>query len=154
MARPIGTLGVIDTLTIGGRVLTDLTTLIVLAASYTSNSKATFRQAFPSAGSAGYAVTSAKTYTVAGIKFNANAATSLALLYADNDVGFDSATAFTNPVYQASGNTTATNIFTPSASSNSTQIEICPMFRVPAGKYLAISGGAVVASALSYGYET
>lgn len=157
MAKPIGTLGTIDTLQIGGRIFTDLTNLIVLFSSVNSGTHATFLKTYPTQGTSGYSVTGGKTLTVQAIQlFSQTAVNAFNLLYNDIDVGFDSSTSFTNPVYFTSGsssqNASIPNIFSASVTQNQFYY---PFWRTPAGKFPSISwSSSNNQSAFGYGYET
>ncbi len=155
MAKPIGTLGTIETLTIGGYVFTNIAGLIVLASKGTTNGNCTLRKMNPP-GSAGYAVTSGKTLTIYAISMLSNAAMTNSLLYADNDVGLDTATSFTNPVYFGSGSATAVTMFVVPTSQTGINgpMQFAPVFSVPATKYPAIvTNTGNTNSVTAYGYE-
>lgn len=142
--------GVIPSLTVGGRVFTDLSNLIVLYGIAQSASHTTLRKP---GGSAGYQVTSGKTLTIYAVEcFTVTAAAGAAfqLIYADNDVGVGSATAFTNPVYFAGDPNNA--FFYNSATGASLQRAI--WYPVPATKYVGMaSGSSNDQNCFFYGYE-
>ncbi len=106
MAKPIGTLGTVDSLTVAGRVFSDMANLISLYTYTESNTKGTFRK---SNGSAGYPVTTAKTLTLGAMRVIINAASSavypIQLAQSDNDLGLDSSSSLTNPLYYAGAST-------------------------------------------------
>lgn len=153
MAKPIGTLGNIDTITVGGRIFTDLSTIIIVTAplDQSTGAKATFR--LPG-GTAGYPVTAAKTYTVHAISLNANTAISgYQFLYSDNDVGLNTATAHTNPIYENGGSITVASVGTPANTFQG----IATKFAIPAGKYpgsIVVGAGSAGGHAQAWGYET
>lgn len=133
--RQIGTLGTIDTLTIDGRVFTDLTTMIRLNAMIASNTKATFRK---SNATSGYAVTALKTMTVMAVRVLSDNAANEAdrMLYADNDLGNSSSGSFTNEV-DVAGQTSMFISGTPTAATAPSRWDYGDVdFPVPAGKYL------------------
>lgn len=154
MARPIGTLGVIPTLTIAGRVFTDLTTLIITGGVVVTPGNRTSLR-LPN-GSAGYPVTALKTLNIVAIEVqnssaagNADAVTQFG--YGDNDVGVDSATAITNPVYY--GGSATNSIMAPAAAQSTQQFIL--NFNVPAGKYVFFQNNASAnVSIRIFGYET
>lgn len=153
MARAIGTLGTIDSITVGGRVLTDLTNLITLIASVDgANNHCTFRK--PN-GTSGYQVPGGKVFTVLGIRMEiGNAADAFDMGYSDNDAGFATTTAFTNPVFFADAG--AINQHAPAQ----TVLPIFEMnygigFQVLAAKYLFFASGATMSNyVIAYGYES
>lgn len=72
MARPIGTLGNIPTITVGGRVFTDLTSLKFLAAYITTGSTDIYSSLRLTGTSTGYAAVN--TLTIYAVQANFNAA--------------------------------------------------------------------------------
>lgn len=160
MATPIGTLGNIPNLVVGGRVFTDLTNLIVLAAYVTTASnRATFRKINTSAG---YAVTAGKTLTIYAAKATAasslsttSAVTTATFAYSDNDVGLDTATAFTNPVYEI-GDVNFHTINAYPAAGNMNINEVGGLnFQVLQNKFPGfVNAGAGQLYIYVYGYET
>lgn len=154
MAKPIGTLGTIPTLEIGGRVFTDLTTLIRLSGFTNTNDNCTLRK---SNGSAGYQVTGGTTLTIKAVKQTtrsalAGARLSILLAQSDNDAGVDSATALTNPVYEIGSGT-----YFPYVASDtlSPYWECDSDFSIAATKYVSAvrqAAGAVNIFTV-YGYE-
>jgi hypothetical protein len=149
----------VPSLTIGGRVFTDLTNLKILqgVANGTTNVRCSLREA---GASAGYQVPVGKTFKVLAVVFQVGASAagtsnSVAFAYSDNDVGVAASTAFTNPVY-IGGNLDNGAYMPLTALSNLTKTEFSVNFDIPAGKYLgiqALSTGAVVVRATVYGYE-
>lgn len=105
MAKAIGTLGNVDSVTIGGFTFVDITNLkMMVASTATTGNVCTFRQG----GSTGYQVTTGKTLTLKAYKAEASSVTAAAgslffLFYADNDVGMDTTTARTNQVNYMNG---------------------------------------------------
>ena len=128
----------VPSITVGGRVFTDLQNLIILKAYVTAaGQKATFR--LPS-GSAGYPVTAGKTLKVLALRaFASNTGSnSFIISQTDNDTGWASSTAATNPVYEA-GSADVTGVV--QAGVISTANEFLSNFSVAAAKYLSVSGG-------------
>ncbi len=152
MAKPIGTLGTIDTLTVGGQVFTDLTTIIGLVAFSNTNTNGSFRVPFAAAARV---VTSAKTFTVNAVKVWTNSTAQLTqfkLAYSDNDVGMDTATALTNGVYYMTTSVGATMGAQLGLAPNNPAEFGFMMAAVPAGKYIT----AVFTNqghAMLWGYE-
>jgi hypothetical protein len=145
----------VPTLTIGGRVFTDLTNLIRL--NFQTGAANNFCTMRLSNGTSGYQVPVGKTLRIAAIEWSISAAASafVDLHYSDNDLGFASATARTNPVLN-SGVTDATaagvqGITTAAAGSYYTKQ--CD-FTVPAQKYPGIQDGNNTSglSGTAYGY--
>lgn len=154
MATPIGTLGTIPTLTVGGRVFTDLTTLIILAGYQGSNARTTLR--VPGASS-GYPVTTGKTLTVHAARFSCSNTPGTQgyitqLVQSDNDLGYDSNTSYTNPKYY----TAIANILFNGINNlpPPDKYEIAGLgFTVAATKYLSATLTAST-TVWAYGYET
>lgn len=159
MATPIGTLGTIPSLQIGGRVYTDLTSLIILGADATAGRWGTMRLC---SGTAGYQVTTGKTLTISSVAANSPAGGGSSvygtILYGNTDVGFQSASAPTSPVYMFGSSTVFPILGAFAASgasvSNYKDTAININFAVPATKYPALenSGGAEIFM-IAYGYE-
>ncbi len=147
----MATVATIESLTVGGRVFTDLNNLIVLygrAGSGGGGPNATFRL---SSASSGYAVPASKVLTIMAYKIiNLFSSTQVTgLNYADNDVGFISAAAFTSPVYYAGASNF--DLGTPSSGSF---LDGDLNFEVPASKYIGYSNNISTAgiSFFIYGY--
>lgn len=143
---------VIPSLYIGGRTISDLSNLIILYGSFSgaANGNTTLRK---QDGSAGYAVTSGKSFVVVAIEIDlivVAASTACTFGYADNDVGVEVNTAFTNAVYTARS---ASMFRIPTTTAGSYQR--APNFSAPAGKYLFVTNqaGACVGSLRVFGYE-
>lgn len=151
MATPIGTLGTIPTLTVGGRVFTDLSTLITVVGSIVQATGTNSTCRAPVA-TAGYQVTTGKTYTIWAASYVSHVVGVFQLLYTDNDTGTPGATAFTNPKYYNSDS--ANPIFITAASVSTVSREV--FFAVPALKYVSLltGTGSMVGSCWFYGYET
>jgi len=129
----------VASLTIGGRVFTDLKNLIVLHTGLaTTNTYSTAR--LPN-GTSGYQVPASKTLRILAVKCSivktVDSGTNIGLGYSDNDAGIDVAVGLlTNPVHcggaitvpvLASGKETAYSVANVEAPLN---------FTVPTGKYL------------------
>lgn len=162
MAKPIGTLGTIDTLTVAGCVFTDLANIIVLAGILTTTANiGTLRKSNGTAAAAsGYQVTTGKTYLVRATKiFNtaAEAAGSgIEIAYGDNDCGMDGTTPITNPHYWGwnvhSGVSPLTSVATSGANISK---EFPVFFPVPALKYCSITSASFSNCGVStFGYES
>lgn len=141
----------IPTLTVGGRVFTDLTNLIVLKASISAAGRySTFRRLN---GTAGYQVTAGKTLTIVALRgFNRGAAVeSVNLQYGNTDSGVESAVDQTGVVYESGA--AMYNSLAFSATSGSSA-EAPSGFTVPATKYPGVIGttGSTV-SVYAYCYE-
>lgn len=155
MARPIGTLGVIDTITIGGRLFTDITTLITLTGSGTTG-YTTLR--LPS-GTAGYPVTAAKTFKVHATRCYGESAvgsaSNISLGYGDNDVGYVGA-APTTPIYLGGGTVGQFSIIFSAVSATQGALELAftNPFAAPAAKYLFVNISGNQGNAMIFGYET
>lgn len=151
------------TLQIDGRVYTDLTNLLEFNAHIdTGNNNCSARA---SNASAGYAVTALKSLTVTSIRLNwlvafANAGLDTVTIgYSDNDVGYGTNTAPTNPVYifgknNQTGGLTTTGLLSL-ASPPDLKREISFKFVIPAGKYILIqaSSGVATVNMQLFGYE-
>lgn len=134
----------VSSLIVGGRVFTEVDQLINLVGyqSGATNIRATFRK---TNGSAGYEVPVGKSFRVMAWEYNnqdQNVADGLALCYTDNDVGINTSTAFTNPVWLG-GDASAAAVSTrgvqkPALQNQSGAIE----FLVPAGKFISMQGAA------------
>lgn len=158
MAKPIGTLGVIQTLTIDGYVFTDVSSnLITLHGWSNSNQRCTYRKA---GGSSGYQVTSGKTYTINACKLQPDQSASatqsacgFVLAQVDADIGIDSGTAFTNAVY-LTGAATAFHIIANTVTGSQVVPQGGLSFGIAATKYvghLSIATNGTIGA--TWGYE-
>jgi hypothetical protein len=155
--RPIGTEGNIPTLTVGGVTFTDLDNLIVVQGQASSNSNSTCR--LPNSTSGYQAV---NTFRVRAAKMRCGNSTAgqyanISPLYSDNDVGLNSATAFTSAVsYAGSGN----NFFTAGSDGVSADhtrtLEHALFFNVLTTKYFgfAKSGLTNDTGVQAFGYDS
>lgn len=151
MAKPIGTLGTVETLQIGGRVFTDLTNLIKIGGYVSSTTKTTLRK---SGSSSGYQVTALKTLTLAAITMTltgaAGSSPSGQIGYADNDVGLNQSTSLTNPNYIF-----ADSVANWVSNEQNTQPQVLHIdFPVPASKYVFVLGNGTTLLYFAFGYET
>jgi hypothetical protein len=141
--------GNIVSLTVGGRVFTDLTNLKILVGFVNSTNNTTPRA--PSA-SAGYQVTAGKTLDILAAScniFSAGTAT-FQMGYADNDVGIGTATAKTNGVYMTGDSTNGSFANNSVVGVQQSAIK----FSVPATKYPFIESNAAGGGICTlYGYE-
>lgn len=149
MAKPIGTLGTVDTLTVAGRVYTDLTTIIGLTA-ICSGAVGT---SSPRAHNAttGYAPSGANRFIITSVEAVVGAAGAINIGYANNDCGFNSNTSPTAPVYWKSGDTN--NVGSVMGPNQIVKFDV-NNFEIPNGKFALFFGdGVTVASVIIYGYE-
>lgn len=160
MSQPIGNLGTIPLITIGGAVFTDLTNLIVATAHIVTAARyTTYRKVDASAG---YQVTAAKTWRIDAFMLNnpvPGGTANSQLLYGDTDVGLDSASAPTTPKYSGndSGFITVKSSWGTSGSTMTSPIvpiSCNPLFKVPAAKYAAFKSDGGVTGSTVFGYET
>lgn len=150
---------VIPTLTIGGRVFTDLENLKLLSAYCDCSAGTRYSTLRLHSASAGYQVPVGKVFkvfAVAVVPLLGVAASRYAYpAYGDNDVGFTSAAAPTNAVYPYGSQ--AASVILPSNSSPTAanpRLEMAIRQDVPAGKYLAVLGTAGLEfTAYVFGYE-
>lgn len=155
MAKQIGSLGTVDQVTIGPRTFTDLTNLIpVYGFTEGTNTNSTFRKA----NTASSYAPSAVTYVIKAVQImnmDGSQNTFISLGYCDNDLGQDSATAPTNPVYWFTNSTTVCNIGPTTTNTPSLVNQIPINFTVPAGKFPFYkgAGGAQVERVILFGYE-
>lgn len=134
MATPIGTLGTIPTLTVGGVVFTDMTNLITVLGNAASTYYTTLRK--PTASS-GYQVPGGQTFSIYALRaVGQSLGGNYSLGYADDDVGI-LGTAPTNPVYVGGD---AQNYVVPAQSTLEILEVALPTFNVPAAKYTFIKG--------------
>ena len=154
MAKAIGTLGNVDSLTIGGVTFTDLTNLIVLTGAVGAiNNKTTLRK--PD-GTAGYQVTVGKTLTHRAVMLQIKNSTVTSTTYpkfqySDNDVGVDTVTAFTNPVFYGGDTFNATFGLNVQALAASNHFPI--FWSVPATKYSGINAETANFVTWTFGVE-
>lgn len=88
-------------------------------------------------------------YAISGRGFNASG--TIEIIYADNDVGIATNTAFVNLVYPVGANNISAAVFNLGATTNDTN-ETGFHFIIPNGKYIGIVGGGS-ASVTIFGYE-
>lgn len=142
-----------NTLTVGGRVFTDFTNLIVLYASFGGATPYSTARLMTGSGGTGYTPSGSNKFRVLAVQAFANggAAGAVGIGYGNTDIGFASAAASTTPVYPGGGSS-AQCLFM--ASSATVQAEASMNFLVPNGKYLQLLGdGVSYASCIIYGYE-
>lgn len=143
----------IDTLTVGGRVFTNISGLLQLYANIVASTgtNSTFRK--PGAAS-GYQVPASKTFTVAAVRVINNSVAGLiatTLLYGDADVGMAGTTAFTNATYIA-GASAASQFFGGSNAAVNFVQETSTNFAVPTTKYPSITSTSACEVQI-FGYE-
>jgi len=160
MATPIGTLGNVDSLTVGGQIFTGNTSnanLITLTGGHSSSTaNFTFRSGN---GTAGHQVAAGKTLTIYAVAGFVTAGLGYSILYSSNDVGMGTNTAFTGAVYMAgygSGNpgNLVANIPSPT-SSGTFYLQFPISFQATTGNYLSMQlvSGSGVATWYAFGYE-
>lgn len=157
MAKAIGTLGTVDSLTIAGRTFTDFTNLKILQGALSnaaSNSTPVIM-----GQSSGYQVPVGKTFRVLALVVQtslASAANTIVVLgYANNDAGYNSTTAFIGFVGVDGGSSpsveTAQVLY---VDGNNGKQEVAVSFDIPAGKYVALSSSTnAYQNIFVYGYE-
>ncbi len=150
----VGRGNVAPTITVGGRVFTDLANLKILACSATGATLIRCTMALTTAPTAGYAVTTAKTLRIRAVKFRDDtpASPSTAIFYvSDNDVGqVGVATALTNGAVRSQ--TFPLLDLTAQLDQGN---EFSTNFTIAAAKYLSVQLSAVAKTVyvLAYGYE-
>lgn len=143
----------VASLTVGGRVFTDLKNLIVLyCGNAASNTYSTAR--LPNA-TAGYEVPGGKTLRISAMRIasfsGTGSGTSIGIGYSDNDAGIDVAVgSLTNPVH--CGGSTGVTIVSGGRETGyfAADREASTNFTVPTGKYLFARGSSL--SLIVYGY--
>lgn len=142
------------TVTVGGRVFTDLTNLIALTA--TMNAGAAARYSTFRRGSAGYQVTAAKTLKLSAMKSLVMGTGSgiITLGYGDNDVGFTSSAAPTTATYPWG----STSYFGAPAVGNylfhEFALDSSTGFAATKYPFFQNDGVALICMVLIYGYES
>lgn len=134
-------------LTIANRVFTVFTGLIRVHGVCGSNSNATFRK---SASSSGYTPSGSTAFRLWAVKTICRTAAGVLpkIAYSDNDVGQDSASSLTNPVY-VGGNSA---MDWPAGSAIGSASEYDCDFLVANTKYLSFNSGANTRM-MGWGYE-
>lgn len=138
--KPIGTLGTIPTLTIGGRVFTDLENLITLAghASTGGSTESGLKRIGP-AFSTAYQVPASKALRVLAVKLGIAGNGVLQLDLGYNDAALTAQVAFgalVNPVFASSGTSIRNNSFISAKTSPGVlEQDFGEGFLIPAGKY-------------------
>lgn len=164
MPTPIGTLGAIDTLLVGGRTFTDISSttgvgsLISLyqAAGGNTNVYGGWNK-FGSQSSTAYPVTTGKTLIVAAIRVinSAAVAETLGFGQCDNALAIATPSTPTNPIYFGIESSTNTPIVTTAATIG-WEITLHPHGKIAATKFGFTATGGTVSSntrVYSYGYE-
>ncbi len=142
------------TLTVGGRVFTDLTNLITLIATPNSGGRhSTFRKE-GSGSSTGYTPSGAKKFRVAAVRVISQSSTGTVfqLCQMDTDIGALVATAFSNPIYMGMESSVANDAAATLAAYGAIT-EFNPNFVINNGKYMGIDGATIEMSVRVYGYE-
>ncbi len=150
-----GVAGVIPSITVGGRVFTDLLNLKILACNATGATTVRCTLAISTTPAAGYAVTAAKTLRIRAIKLRDDtpgSPSTVTFYQSDNDVGQTGAsTALTNGVQKSF----AFPLLDLTAQGIDTGQEWPTNFTVAAAKYLTAQLSGVVKTAyfMAFGYE-
>jgi hypothetical protein len=144
--------GVRPAIQVGGRVFTDLTNLILIYGRATTTTNSTLRK--PN-GSSGYTPAAGKTFTVHAVRaiVMAAAAAGCIIGYADNDIGFSSASALTNPVRIGGASHPFIAMASLTPDMNEAALGLSGAFAVPEAKYpfCESSSGDVLVHV--YGYD-
>ena len=156
--KVLGTLGNIDTLTIGGRVFTDLTNLIILEMTANTGSGVVYSTFRLSNSSSGYQVTSGKTFTIYAIQATSLTSTArISLGYGNTDVGNDSSSAPTSFVAEGHLIVAASPSAEPPRMiiGGGSIVNFVANFSIPSLKYpcFVSDGSGFQGSAFIYGYE-
>lgn len=139
----------IPSLTVGGRVFTDLDNLIILSGGkLLTNTRWTYRKAGESTG---FQVPAGKIFRIMAV--NATGSTSglgMAIAQSDNDAGMNTTTALTNPIYEDS----IGGITIESGNARGDIREISLNFPILAEKFISASSYATSGSLICriYGY--
>lgn len=139
--KQIGTLGTIDTITVGGRVFTNLSGLIQLYG-FTIDATNRYTSVRKPSSSSGYAPSGVifQVSAVRIVNFNTNTQNGLAIFYSNNDLGVSSTTVPSSPVY-IGGDSTLSEIVATTTTQGSETIFLTD-FRVPSGKFLGFDNNA------------
>jgi hypothetical protein len=145
MAKRYGVLGTIDLLQVGGVQFVDLDNLLVFHGIFGGNGYSTYRLMN---GTAGYQVTALKELHIRAARILVTTNNGL-FGYGDTDVGLNSLSAPTNPVYSG-GSSTGANFNGSDTNWNTSEFPV--FFNVPASKYpfSYTTGGSNV---FLFGYE-
>ena len=140
-------------LSVGGRIFTDLANLIVLIGRTSTTNRYSTGRLF--SASSGYQVTAAKTLKIMAGRVRTGTASNeiqLRLGYGDTDVGQDSSSAPTNPVWNG-GDTSIAQISV--IGTVATEFAADCYMNIPATKYPCIDDGSTGGgcSYTLYGYE-
>ena len=144
-----------DTVTCGGRVFTNMNSLIILHGFINTAGRHTSLRT--ANGTASRQTTTGKTMTIYAarlLRYSAGAQINAVLSYGDNDVGTDSAAAPTNVVYMM--NTSSYKPLTASAGTAFANVHdgaIAVAFQVPSTKYPAFGADTDNTNIVAYGYE-
>lgn len=155
-SQAIGTLGTIDTVTVGGRVFTDLTNLIQIIGVITGGGQRSCMRKL--SASAGYAPSGVTFKPKAGIFWvtvtsMVSASGGCTFAYSDNDSGLASnSTALTNGVYICG--TSAAEMCNTDLASGGKEEFIMGDWSVPSGKYINVQAStSTTGVGHLYGYE-
>ena len=131
--------GVRPILEVGGKVFTNVGSLIVLwnYSSASATPRSTARKTFTGSG---YTPSGTKTFEIGAIRVTSDtsSAVQLRFAYVDADIGFDTTTSFTNPVYGAGNSNVRTHHAYPTAGIYQ-QLGMYAI--VPNAKYIGVELG-------------
>lgn len=157
-SKPIGTLGAVDSVQIGGRIFTNLSSglggLIQLHGHVTNgtNTNTSFRKG---AGVAGYAPSGVAFRVIAIVMTNFATVTAISssYFYSSNDLGISSTTAITGQTYF--GGNVLTSEIQPASTVAGAVAVLNTDFVVPSGQYLGATnqGQANEFDFQAYGFE-
>lgn len=156
--RQIGTLGTIDTLTVGGRVFSNLSSLIQLYGCVLSatNRYTSFRKPNTTSGYAPSGVTF-RVCAITAQSYITNTQNAASIYYADNDSGIASTTAPVNPVYVggSAGNSGLISELLAATTTVGDETIYILDFVIPSGKFLGVDNNAQANQVVYkvYGYE-
>lgn len=126
----------------------ELSNVVILVGRVTTSGRCTTLRAVNGSGGTGYVVPAGKTLTIYQIAVICDVRTAqAAVLYADTDVGVNSAAAGTNPVY-AGADSTPINI---ASAQDGPQGNPLIKFQVPTGKYPAVVCTGTSVSVVAFG---
>ncbi len=153
VSGPIGSSGIIPTITVGDRVFTDLDNLVQVSGFVNQSGGSAFSIFRKANSSAAYAPPTGKSFLIQAYKFvyeSNGSGGSVLLGYNNSDFGILAGGPAVSPVYYS-----GSNIFGPITSLGSIEYasSISP-FSVPAGKFPFVQSLAtIVGMIMLYGYE-
>lgn len=159
--KPIGTLGAVDTLTIAGRVFTDLTNLIELFGTTTASKYSGLSKTGSQTASA-YQITTGKTYKCGAILGECSSTNGNILAgQCDNALAYTTATTPVNPIYFLTEDTGSAGVVFSAVSSLSGNSDLLIQKALNFGKIASQKFGVIAADATVatwraslFGYES